>query len=210
VVVPLGALQLENGLQLSDDGGRNSFDLPETEIRYGLLQKTELRLNLPDYFHNLPASGFADLTLGIKQQLGPLAGFDFSLIPSLSVPTGAAGVSSHGYDPGLQLPWSHGLTGNLTVAGQLASYWPTVDGRHDRTAEATLLFDRQLSAPWDAWLEYAGDFPARGGARQLLHTGTAYKLTAHQQLDLHAALGLSAAAPRWFIGCGYSYLLLPR
>jgi len=213
VVVPQGALQSENGVLLTDSGGQYVLDLPESYLRYGLLEKTELRLALPDYYHNLPAddattSGFGDTSIGVKQQLGPVAGFDLSVIAYLSLPTGAERVSSHGYDPALQLPWSRSLSTNWTLAGQLAAYWPTQEGRRNYTSEATLLLDRQLSAPWDAFIEYAGDFPHRGGSSQLLHVGTAYKLNARQQFDLHAAAGLTEAAPRWFIGVGYSFVCL--
>jgi hypothetical protein len=215
VVVPEAALQIENGLLATDAQGRYTLDFPESDLRYGLADKTELRLTLPDYYHNLPAanaatSGFGDVAVGVKQQLGPAGGFDVSLVAFLSLPTGAHAISSHGYDPGVQLPWSHALSGNWTVAGQVAAYWPTVNGERNSTGEVTLLFDRQLSAPWDAFIEYAGDFPQRGGSSQLLHVGTAYKLAAHHQLDLHAAAGLSDATPRWFIGAGYSYLFLFR
>jgi len=110
----------------------------------------------------------------------------------------------------VQLPWSRGIAANWTVAGQFASYWPTQDGAHNHIWEATFLVDRQLSAPWDAFIEYAGDFRQRGGSSQLLHVGTAYKLTAHHQIDLHAAVGLSSAAPRSLIGIGYSFLLLSK
>jgi len=52
-------------------------------------------------------NGFDDLSLGFKQQLGPIrGGFDVSLIASVSFPTGANLISSHGYDPTVQLPWS--------------------------------------------------------------------------------------------------------
>jgi hypothetical protein len=81
-------------------------------------------------------------------------------------------------------------------------------GRHDQTSEATLLFDRQLSAASDAFLEYAGDFPQHGGSQQLLHAGCAWRMSARRQLDVHAGAGLSAAAPRWFVGLGYSWLQL--
>jgi len=213
VVVPQGGLQLESGFLTTDTGDHHLLDFPEADLRYGLLEKTELRLSLPDYYHNLAApssgaSGFGDTTVGLKQQLGPVYGFDLSLIPSLSLPTGAQPVSSHGYDPALQLPWSRSLSASWTVAGQLAAYWPTVAGRHRAIDEATLLFDRQLTASCDAFIEYAADVAQRGGTSQLLHVGAAYRLTAHHQLDVHAAAGLSQAAPRSFIGVGYSYLFL--
>jgi len=212
IVVPQGGLQIENGLLVTNASGQSSLDLPETNLRYGLLPKTELRLAVPNYFYNLPGdvSGFGDLAPGIKQQLGPLHGFDLSVIAFLSFPTGAAEISSHGYDPGLQLPWSHSLWKNWTVGGQAAFYWPTVTGKRNFTGEGTVFFDRQLKRSWDVFVEYAGDFPERGGSRQVLHFGTAYKLAPHHQIDFHVAAGLSAAAPSSFVGFGYSYLFLPR
>jgi hypothetical protein len=112
VVVPCGSLQFENGFQETGNGGQRSYDLPETAVRFGIASKTELRLAAPDYFLNDDtASGFAtglsDLSLGFKQQLGPTrGGFDVSFTPSISLPTGANSISSHGYDPTVQLPWA--------------------------------------------------------------------------------------------------------
>jgi Putative MetA-pathway of phenol degradation len=215
LVVPQGGFQAENGLLVTNSSGDYVLDIPETNLRYGLLQKTEIRFLVPDYFQNLSsgtkgASGFGDLALGVKQQIGPLYGFDLSAIVFVSFPTGANRISSHGYDPGLQFPWSHKLSENWTAAGQVAFYWPTQSQRRNFTGETTFLADRQLTGPWDAFVEYAGDFPQRGGARQFLHFGTAYKLTPRQQLDFHVAVGLSEVASRGYIGFGYSFLIAPR
>ena len=212
VVVPNGSFQAESGFLITSDQGQRTFDAPETSMRFGVASNTELRLSAPDYYRDVPtgtgaASGFGDLTIGMKQQLGPTpGGFDVSIIVFLSIPTGAAAISSHGYDPGLQLPWSRKLSDNWSAAGQFALYWPTtqVDTR-DLTGESTFLLDRQLTKPMDAFIEYAGDFPQRGGPRHLLHFGAAYKITANQQLDIHYGIGLSSAAIDHFIGIGYSF-----
>jgi hypothetical protein len=212
VVVPKIGFQMENGLLVTSTEGNDVLDLPETNLRYGLLEKTELRLSVPDYFYNLPSgtSGFGDLAVGVKQQLGPFHGFDLSAIFFVSFPTGANGVTSHGYDPGLQLPWTYKLSENWTAGGQIAFYWPTLAREHNFTGETAFFLDRQLTKSWDAFVEYAGDFPERGGSRQLLHFGTAYKLTPHHQIDLHIAAGLSSTAPHSYIGFGYSFLFLSR
>jgi hypothetical protein len=212
-VVPEGGFQLENGLLATNSDRRSTLDFPESNIRYGLFEKTELRIALPDYFQNLPpggASGFGDAAFGVKQQLGPVSGFDVSLIAFLSVPSGAQGVSSHGYDPGLQLPWSRKLSDEWTVEGQLAFYWPTAEGQRNSTGEATLLLDRQLSERCDAFVEYAADVPNRGGSRQLLHVGSAYRFAPHHQVDFHVAAGLTDASPKSLVGFGYSYLFLTK
>jgi hypothetical protein len=93
IVVPCGSLQFENGFQETSNGGQRTFDLPETAVRFGIAKRTELRFTVPDYLFNDDtgsgfANGFADLSLGFKQQLGPTrGGFDVSLTPSLSLPT---------------------------------------------------------------------------------------------------------------------------
>lgn len=59
--------------------------------------------------------------------------------------------------------------------------------------------------PWDAFVEYVGDFPEAGGARHVLHFGTAYKIEAKQQIDFHVGAGLSPATAHYFVGAGYSF-----
>jgi Putative MetA-pathway of phenol degradation len=209
VVVPVGSLQAENGFLETSSDGQSIVDGPETLVRLGIATKTELRLTVPDYYYNLGAAsgtGFGDLAIGVKQQLGPTpGGFDVSAILFLSIPTGADGVSSGGYDPGLQVPWSRGLSAKWTVAGMLSLYWPTQGHTRNLTGESTILLDRQLTGPWDAFVEYAGDFPERGGSRHLLHFGTALKITEQQQLDFHFGVGLSPVSVNHFIGVGYSF-----
>jgi hypothetical protein len=87
----------------------------------------------------------------------------------------------------------------------LSIYVPTQNGSHRVVGESTFLLDRQLTQAWDAFTEYAGDFPQAGGPRHLLHCGTAYKIRPRQQLDLHVGVGLSAAAVDHFVGIGYSF-----
>jgi hypothetical protein len=208
VVVPQGSLQAENGSAETQSHGQRTFDGPESLLRFGVASKTELRLTTPNYFGQLGAtSGFGDLAVGLKQQFGPTSGFDVSLVVSLSLPSGAGAISSHGYDPSVQLPWSRTLSASWTAAGMLSVYWPTEDGRRNATGETTFLIDRQLTKTWDAFVEYAGDFPQEGGSRHLAHFGTAYKPTPHQQLDMHVGVGLSPAAVDHFIGVGYSFRL---
>jgi hypothetical protein len=211
VVVPVGSIQLENGFIETNSQGQSIVDGPETEVRVGVASRTELRFTLPDYYHNLGmtgvfGSGFSDFAFGVKEQLGPtLGGFDVSAIVFLSFPTGARNVSSGGYDPGLQVPWSRPLSAKWTAAGMFSLYWPTQAGTRNLTGESTFLIDRQLKRPWDAFVEYAGRFPERGGPQHLLHFGTALKVTKRQQLDFHVGVGLSSAAVDHFIGIGYSF-----
>lgn len=133
IVVPPGSLQAENGFAETLSLGQRTSDAPETLLRFGVASKTELRLIAPDYFGLVGmTSGFGDLAVGMKQQLGPTpGGFDVSLVLSLSLPTGAGAISSHGYDPSVQLRWSRALSSNWTAAGMCRCIGrpPSVAGR---------------------------------------------------------------------------------
>lgn len=213
VVVPTGDLLFENGFAETASAGQRGFDFSETLIRFGLTSTTELRFTPPDYFQNFNTgngfgSGWGDLSLGLKQQLVAHPSFDLSLIVSLSFPTGANAISSHGYDPQFLLPWSHPLSKNWTAAGMLSLLWPTEAASRNLTGQASFLIDRQLTRPWDAFVEYGGEFPQRGGPQHIFHTGSSFKLTNNQQLDFHFGVGLSSAAVDHFIGFGYSFQFL--
>jgi len=84
-------------------------------------------------------------------------------------------------------------------------YFPTQGSRRNTTGQSTFLLDRQLTKPWDMFLEYAGDFPESGGTGHLLHFGTAYKIASQQQIDFHFGVGLSPATAGHFIGFGYAF-----
>jgi hypothetical protein len=210
-VVPNGVFQAENGLLDTGNQARRTLDFPETVIRVGIGPSTELRFTAPDFYQDImtpagPRSGFGDLAAGMKQQLrGVPGGFEVSVVLTVSFPTGTGAISSHGYDPSFQMPWSRKLSSNWTAAGMLSVYVPTQNGSHTVVGESTFLVDRQLTNAWDAFIEYAGDFPQAGGPRHLLHFGTAYKIAPQQQLDLHVGVGLSAAAVDHFVGIGYSF-----
>jgi len=206
-----GYLVFENGFAETRNQKQNSFDFPETLARFGLTDKTELRLNVPDYFQNSNTgsgfgSGWGDLSLGVKQQLlTKEEGFDASLVVALSCPTGAKIISSHGYDPTLQLPWSRGISKNWTAAGMFSLSWPTEGARRNLTGQVSALVDRQITTVWDAFIEYGGWYPHRGGPEHVLHTGASYKIRSNQQLDFHFGVGLSSAAVDHFVGFGYSF-----
>jgi hypothetical protein len=84
-------------------------------------------------------------------------------------------------------------------------YAPTQGSSRNVTGRATFLCDRQITKPWDAFVEYADSFEERGAPQEYIHFGTAYKLGLQQQLDFHFGVGLSARAVAHFLGFGYSF-----
>jgi hypothetical protein len=208
IVVPTGSLQIENGITWTSDRRFQTFDVPESLMRFGLVARTEFRIAVPDYFGGISGPepmGFGDITLGMKEQLGPLPkGFDLSVILALSLPVGASGVSSHGYDPFIKLPWSKELKGGWSIGGMQSLFSNTDGGKRNAVWEPTFYIEKEITKPWQAFAEYAGDFAQRGGPREIAHFGTAYRLTARQQVDFHFDFGASRSAPSHFFAIGYS------
>jgi hypothetical protein len=91
-----------------------------------------------------------------------------------------------------------------TVAGQIGIFAPTQGAQRNVTGQATLYFDRALGSKCDAYLEYAGEFPQRGGPQHIVDFGAAYRISPHQQFDLHGNFGFADGLPGHAIGVGYS------
>jgi hypothetical protein len=208
IVVPTGSYQIENGITWTTDHRFQTFDLPESLMRFGLAPRTEFRIAVPNYFGGISGPdpmGIGDITLGIKEQLGPLPkGFDLSVILAVSLPIGASRISSHGYDPFIKLPWSKELKGGWSTGGMQSLFFNTDGGKRNAVWEPTFYIEKEITKPWQAFVEYAGDFAQRGGPKEIAHFGTAYRLTARQQVDFHFGFGVSRSAPSHFFAMGYS------
>lgn len=62
-----------------------------------------------------------------------------------------------------------------------------------------------LTKPWDAFVEYAGDYFQRGESKEILHFGTAYKITPARQVDFHFGFGLNDVTQAHFFAVGYAF-----
>ena len=84
-------------------------------------------------------------------------------------------------------------------------FWDANGDRRNLIWEPTFFVERQIMRPLDVFVEYAGDYAQRLGARQIIHLGGAYKVTPKQQVDLHFGAGLSPGASKQFFAVGYSF-----
>jgi hypothetical protein len=209
--VPAGSLQFESGFTYTNGAdGERGFNAPEILLRYGIRPRTELRLGFPDYV-TVRGGGqrvgqWGDTYLGFKQELGKRGGtYAFSMIPAVTLPTGGSDVSSDRVDPEFVLTWSRELGPQWSVGGIVGYAWATEEDERNGILFPTLSFARSLSDRVGTFFEYAAEFPERGGDAHLFHHGYTYALSPVRQLDFHVGVGLSAAAPDFFIAAGYSF-----
>jgi hypothetical protein len=110
----------EKGVTWSADHGTFTVDLSETLIRGGILGRTEIRLTSPNYLRQPSASrltsSFADPSVGLKEQIGPLAGaLDLSVIIGAGIPLETDKPGRHRFSPFVKFPCSRELPNGLSV-----------------------------------------------------------------------------------------------
>ena len=208
VVVPEESLQIEYGINLTQQGVARLVDGPNTRVRFGLGGCSEFLVDLPNYTYSLTPgslSGFSDISPALKHQIGPLpGGIDLSVTLGIALPTGNAAVSGSGYQPYLQFPWSHEFGGGWGISGMVTAFWYADDSARHGLLQPTFVIERQVMSNADLFVEYVGEYPTHGAPSQLLNSGAAYRFTRLQQLDFHLAFGLDERAPRYLFGLGYS------
>jgi hypothetical protein len=211
VVVPIGSLQLETGLNLTSRDSAKIVDGTNSRLRSGIAPCLEVLVDLPTYFapvRGQAGSGFSDVAPAIKWQISPVLGvFDLSITAGVALPTGTSAIAGPGVQPYLQFPWSRELGGGWGISGMLTSFFIPAGQTDKFSQQVTFAIEKKISDRADLFVEYVGDYPAYSGARQMFNTGGAYHVTPTQQIDFHFAVGLNHNTPAWIFGIGYSFRL---
>ncbi len=75
VVVPVGSLQSENGVDFSARDGGRAVDGTNSRWRLGIAPCLEILMDVPTYsasVHGTGSSGFSDVAPGVKWQISPV------------------------------------------------------------------------------------------------------------------------------------------
>lgn len=88
------------------------------------------------------------------------------MILAVSLPVGASRISSRGYDPLIKLRWSKELKGGWSIGGMQSLFSNTDGGTRNVVWKPTFYIETEITKPWQAFAEYAGDFAQRGGQRR--------------------------------------------
>ncbi|WOH81448.1 transporter [Bradyrhizobium sp. BEA-2-5] len=209
IVVPVGSLQNENGINLTGRSSGRSIDGSNSRWQLGIAPCLEVLIDLPNYVGtvNSPGtSGFSDVAPGIKWQISPVPGkLDLSITAGVALPTGAAEIAGRGAQPYIQLPWSWELHDGWGVSGMFTEFFRPAEltGRH--VSEATFVIEKKLTERISVFTEYVGDYPDGERPTQFINSGGLYQITPTQQVDFHVAFGLNRNSPNYIVGLGYSF-----
>ena len=211
-VVGRGIFQFESGWTYEADGAARRQTMPAGLLRLGASRRVELRLGGDGFLSQTDGvvrqSGHSDFEIGVKVRLfdESAVGLDMAIIPMFSVPTGSAGFTSGAYDPTLKLtfarslPAGFGLSGNVNVSSVSDEL-----GRFGQRAFC-LTVGHDLVAGWGGFLEAYRFGPIERGAQSgvTIDWGASHLIGGNVQFDVVAGRGVSAEAPDWFAGIGFS------
>lgn len=211
LVLPQGSIQFENGTLYQGFQHRHwTYDVPETQVRLGVLKNTELQMFVPNAFlwhtGNMTNGKVTDLAeIGIKSHIGPESSkFNASVIADITVPTGSPVVSGSGVQAAFRLPWGYNIK-QWSIMGMQS--FLILNKAKNLQYFPDMMLSRNIGSKAAAFIEYGGFFTQRTMPVNLIHFGGVYKITPHQQLDVQFGFGLNRAAPTAFVGAGYSFRL---
>jgi hypothetical protein len=156
---------------------------------------------VPDYAYAIGGeapAGFSDFAASAKLQLPKFMGFDAAAIAGVSFPTGGSQISSHGYDPDLQLPWRREIGKHWAVDGMFGITWFTAEPNENPSFESTLEIECELGKSATIFAEYAANYPRNARPTHILDCAALWRVTPRQQFDVHAGLGIQPSAGSFF------------
>jgi hypothetical protein len=199
-------VQVETGLTWAWVGdGATILDLPQALVRVGVGRSLELRVTTPDWFRGrgpgISAAGWSDTTLGVKWHAAA-GGNDFSLRVAVYLGTGSLGWSDRRGEPEGSVSWSRNLSERWTVGA-------TVTAHRLRLLSTTLVspsvsVGHSLGARGSTFLEYGTGLGQGLPPLHSLDHGYTWLAGPDTQLDVSVGVGLSAAAPDFFVALGFS------
>lgn len=224
-----GYVQIESGMTFfqEDEGGvdTSGFAGPETLVRIGLDQNSELRLEFSGYnqLREKPAGGSTSQTdgigdggIGFKLKLGEddFLG-EMAFLTMMTLPWGKDGISSERVEPSYRFTFARDLNEDLSLGFNLGQAWVSEEDRFgDKDTRSvfqyTLSLGISMTDRLGSFVEFFGDVPTgsgSGGPANSFNGGFTYLLKENVQLDVVSGVGLSGSAEDWFIGCGISVRL---
>lgn len=149
LVVPMGSLQSENGIDTIRRGFERTFDGTNSRLRLGVAPCLEVLVDVPNYVGRLKGdaeSGFANVAPAVKWQFSSLPEqWNLSVTAGAGLPTGSPRIAGAGLQPYLQFPWSHELGGGWGTSGMVTTFFFPSEPVNKQTTEATFVLERKMS-----------------------------------------------------------------
>jgi hypothetical protein len=203
--VPAGMLQLEGGLSYATSSTFNTLAAGELLVRYGLLDRLELRFGIPSLLSmDDPGdtTGFSDASVGVKYQLGPSrSGWDIAVIGALSLPSGHDAFTSDRLDPSALVTAGRAINERVSMTGQIRG--SIVGQGNDSILESSLSTGFGLTTGLNGFVEALARFQDGIDTGLQVNLGVTSLIRPSFQLDVYSGFGLTDTMPDFLIGAGF-------
>lgn len=230
-LVPRGRFHIEGGYSFTYDREQHSRTknhlLGEWSLRTGITDDFELRIkwggfSFTDAVYRGESrfsgrsimiedhdDGGTDMSIGFKSPLLRQDGWipNLSIIPAISLPTGANSKSTNDVDPEVRLAWNYALTDKWQVYGVgLAAAVSDSEGTIFQSG-ASLATYYQFTPELAGFIEYFGLYPSGRGSdcQHNINFGPVILINENFQIDIRAGFGLNEQAPDFFCGIGFGW-----
>lgn len=214
--IPQGRVQLEAGYTFSlnrssQDTATHTF--PESLIRIGLSDQTELRLEWPTQTYvkknKRVLNELRDLAIGFKTKIFQQKGLrpQLSLAGRLLIPTGGKNVTSGQVDPEFQLILNYVINHRFSLISNLNVGSNTFQRKRVTQFAASLGLGVNLRNDLSAFFEYYGIYPTNSRIidTHFVQTGLVYQAGYHVQFDIRIGTGISGQTADILTGAGASW-----
>ncbi len=219
--VGLGRLQIESGYLYthgkSGDPTANSHELPQLLLRYGIAERLELRcyfdgivLDSRRQAHSgrlVEEDGLSDIEFGFKYAATQQDGWwpKMAVLAAVTAPAGSPNQTSGQVDPIVGYLYGWEITKRLSLDAETAATWTAESDDRYSELQQSFSLGFALTEPLHVFGEWAGLFRRHADdsrPQQYFDAGVTCLVSPNVQLDWSAGVGLTAAADRFFTGCG--------
>jgi hypothetical protein len=211
-VIPRHTVQLESGLRYQHAQAVRAYNYPVLMARYGLLDWLELRISASVQDSVATDSrrhpwGVGPPELGTRLHLWQQHGLlpEAALTAAVTLPVGPEALRPDGPETRLRIGLSNSLSDKLTLTYTYGYGW--LPDAHEQKYAAKL--GVTLSSRLSAYGEFFGTTASGSRPDNEADAGLLWLLSSNLQVDVAAGLGLTRAAPAFFVTTGFS-IRLPR
>jgi hypothetical protein len=184
---------------------------PNALLRYGLLDKLELRLETTNenqtlVSKNVSRKGIRPVELGVKVNVIETRneGFSTSVVGQVGLPTVAS--SNHQLDKAyhrIRLLLENKITDKLRLNYNFGSDWDSEEQEQNWVYSFTP--ELEVADNFETFVEVFGYAKKGNTPENIFDAGFAYFPSKKTKLDLSAGVGLNSESPHYFVAAGFSF-----
>ncbi|MEW6506216.1 MAG: transporter [Bacteroidota bacterium] len=204
-----GQFQFELGIGFQQSGEFKEVSYPNSLLRIGLGNNSEIRFGLPRFssvLSNDLTMYFNDIVIELKHQLSnDESPFPFALLFVSSFPTGSREVTAKIVELGFKIAASHNLNEKLGLGLNVGAISINNNDARQIMSIASIAFGISLSNNFSTFVEAFTEKLPGTNWQTYCDLGITYLLNKSSQLDFYLGKELSSKEASLIIGCGFSF-----